>query len=57
MLDYSKGYVKNLYEKPVTDSQFEARALIKAFTVTASWAKKLYGVSSINSTNYFLLIN
>lgn len=29
----------------MSDSQFEARALMKAFTVTASWAKKLYGVS------------
>jgi large subunit ribosomal protein L37 len=35
--------VKNLYAEPVNDSQFESRALLKAFAVTSSYARKVFG--------------
>lgn len=44
LLHYSPLEVKNLFETPVTLSQFEGRALMKAFAVAASRAQSLYGV-------------
>lgn len=43
LLDFSRFYVKNLYEEPVNDSQFESRALVKAFTITSSYARTIFG--------------
>lgn len=43
LLDFSKSYVKNVYEQPINDSQFESRALLKAFAITSAWARKIYG--------------
>lgn len=45
LLHYSNLDVKNLFEEPVTNDQFESRAIIKGFTVAASRAKTVYGVS------------
>lgn len=45
LLHYSNLDVKNLFEEPVTNDQFESRAIIKGFTVAASRAKTIYGVS------------
>lgn len=43
MLHYSHLDVKNLYDAPVTDDQFESRAMLKGFAVAASRAHSLYG--------------
>ncbi|KAK3929041.1 39S ribosomal protein L37, mitochondrial [Frankliniella fusca] len=40
---YDPSEVKNLYEEPVTESQFLSRTLVKAFAVAASRAQQLYG--------------
>lgn len=46
-LHFSTIDVRNLHETPVTDTQFNSRSLIKAFTVAAAKARSLYGVSKI----------
>lgn len=43
MLHFSPECVKNLYEEPVTDSQYESRAMLKSFTVAASKATAQFG--------------
>lgn len=43
MLHYSRLDVKNFFETPVTQDQFESRAILKAFAVAASRAQSLYG--------------
>lgn len=40
---FDPSEVKNLYEEPVTESQFYSRTLVKAFAVAASRAQQLYG--------------
>ncbi|XP_055851735.1 39S ribosomal protein L37, mitochondrial [Episyrphus balteatus] len=42
---FDKENVKNLHQTPVTTSQFQARNLLKAFTVASARAKQLYGES------------
>lgn len=49
---FDPSEVKNLYEEPVTESQFFSRTLVKAFAVAASRAQQLYGVS--DSSIYIL---
>lgn len=44
LLHYSRIDVKNLFEEPVTDDQFESRAILKGFAAAASRAQSLYGV-------------
>jgi len=43
LLHYSKLDVKHLFETPVTEVQFESRAMLKGFAVAASRAQSLYG--------------
>lgn len=49
---YNKTQVKNIYEEEVTDAQISGRALLKAFTVAASYAKQRFGVKY-----YFAIYN
>lgn len=44
--------VKNLYDEPVTDSQFLSRSLVKSFAIAAAQARYIYGVSS--NSPYFM---
>lgn len=41
---YNRTEVKNIYEEEVTEAQIFGRALLKAFTVAASYARQRYGV-------------
>jgi len=43
LLHYSNLNVKHLFETPVTQDQFESRAMLKGFAVAASRAQSLYG--------------
>lgn len=45
--------VQNLYEEPVTEPQIFGRALLKTFTVAASYAKEKYGVRFILLLDYY----
>lgn len=45
LVHFSHLDVHNLFGTEVTESQFESRALLKAFTVAAAQAQGLYGVS------------
>ncbi|CAD7091271.1 unnamed protein product [Hermetia illucens] len=47
-LHFSPLSVGNLYGTPVTDSQFQARNMLKAFSVAAARAKQLYGDNATN---------
>ncbi|XP_066142653.1 large ribosomal subunit protein mL37 [Euwallacea fornicatus] len=42
-INFDKEYVKNLFEEEVTEDQIFGRALLKAFTATASYAKSQFG--------------
>ncbi|XP_066262593.1 large ribosomal subunit protein mL37 [Euwallacea similis] len=42
-INFDKEYVKNLYEEEVTEDQIFGRALLKAFTAAASYAKSQFG--------------
>lgn len=45
---FDPSEVKNIYEEPVTESQFMSRTLVKAFAIAGSRAQQLYGVSFQN---------
>lgn len=40
---YNNSEVKNIFEDEVTEDQISSRALVKAFTVAASYAKSIFG--------------
>lgn len=44
MIHYSNLDVKNLFETPVTQDQFESRGMLKGFAAAASRAQSIYGV-------------
>lgn len=41
---YNQTEVHNVYEEEVTEPQIFGRALLKAFTVAASYARQKFGV-------------
>lgn len=43
-MHYNKLQVQNIYEEEVTETQIFGRALLKAFTVAASYARQKFGV-------------
>lgn len=45
-LHYSDLDVRNIHESPVTEDQFESRAMLKTFAVAAARAQHKFGVSN-----------
>lgn len=42
---FNKEEVKNLFEEEITETQIFGRSLLKAFTISANYARHQFGVS------------